>query len=147
MVEISIKYFTNKDGEKQQPIEKIEKGDWIDLRSNEEISLRKGEFKLIHLGVGMKLPDGYEAHLAPRSSTFKKWHILQTNSFGVIDNSYSGDEDEWMLPVYATEDTTIYRGDRICQFRIIEKQPEIKFTEVESLDAVSRGGFGSTGTN
>ena len=147
MVEISIKYFTNKDGEKQQPIEKIEKGDWIDLRSNEEISLRKGEFRLIHLGVGMKLPDGYEAHLAPRSSTFKKWHILQTNSFGVIDNSYSGDKDEWMLPVYATEDTTIYRGDRICQFRIIEKQPEIKFTEVESLDAVSRGGFGSTGTN
>lgn len=147
MVEISIKYFTNKDGEKQQPIEKIEKGDWIDLRSNEEISLREGEFKLIHLGVGMKLPDGYEAHLAPRSSTFKKWHILQTNSFGVIDNGYSGNEDEWMLPVYATEDTTIYRGDRICQFRIIEKQPEIKFTEVESLDAISRGGFGSTGSN
>lgn len=147
MVEISIKYFTNKDGEKQQPIEKIEKGDWIDLRSNEEVSLREGEFKLIHLGVGMKLPDGYEAHLAPRSSTFKKWHILQTNSCGIIDNGYSGDEDEWMLPVYATEDTTIYRGDRICQFRIIEKQPEIRFTEVESLDAVSRGGFGSTGFN
>lgn len=147
MVEISIKYFTNKDGEKQQSIEKIEKGDWIDLRSNEEVFLREGEFKLIHLGVGMKLPDGYEAHLTPRSSTFKKWHILQTNSCGIIDNGYSGDEDEWMLPVYATEDTTIYRGNRICQFRIIEKQPEIKFTEVESLDAISRGGFGSTGSN
>lgn len=147
MTEIKIKYFTNKEGEKQQPIEKKEKGDWIDLRSNETISLKKGESKLIRLGVGMKLPEGHEAHLAPRSSTFKTWHILQTNSTGIIDNGYSGDEDEWMMPVYAIEETTIHRGDRICQFRIIEKQPEVTFTEVESLDAVSRGGFGSTGTN
>lgn len=143
---IMIKYFENQYGQRQDPITKIEKGDWIDLRSNEAVSLKAGDFKLIHLGVGMKLPEEFEAHIAPRSSTFKKWGILQTNSIGIIDNSYSGDEDEWMMPVYATRDTMIERGDRICQFRIVKRQPEIEFVTVDKLDETSRGGFGSTGT-
>ncbi len=147
MEKILIKYFTNENGEKQEPVEKIAKGDWTDLRANRTYELKKGEFALIRLGVAMKLPEGYEAHLAPRSSTFKKWHILQVNSVGVIDNSYSGDNDEWMMPVYATEDTVINRGDRIAQFRIIKKQPEVEFETVEKLDDISRGGFGSTGVN
>ena len=147
MEQIKIKYFKNELNEEQQPVEIKPKGDWIDLRSNATYNLRKGDFALIKLGVGMKLPEGFEAHLAPRSSTFKNWHILQVNSVGVIDNSYSGDEDEWMMPVYATEDTLIERGDRICQFRIMQKQPEVEFVTVENLDDVSRGGIGSTGTN
>jgi len=145
-MEILVKYFENAEGQKQNEIKKLAKGDWIDLCSNETKELKKGEFALIHLGVGMKLPDGFEAHLAPRSSTFKKWHILQTNSVGVIDNSYSGDNDEWMMPVYATEDTKIERGDRICQFRIMERQSEVSLVTVEHLDETDRGGFGSSGT-
>lgn len=138
---IKIKYFDNE----IDKIEKISKGDWIDLRSAETIHLKKGEFHLIPLGVGMKLPDGYEANIVPRSSTYKNFKVLQTNCFAVIDNSYSGDSDEWKLPVIAMEDTTINKNDRICQFRINEIQPNIEFEEVEHLDNVSRGGFGSTG--
>lgn len=138
---IKIKYFDNE----IDKIEKISKGDWIDLRSAETIHLKKGEFHLIPLGVGMKLPDGYEANIVPRSSTYKNFKVLQTNCFAVIDNSYSGDSDEWKLPVIAMEDTTINKNDRICQFRINEIQPNIEFEEVEHLDDVSRGGFGSTG--
>ena len=144
---IKVKYFKKHDGLKIQPLAHIDKGDWIDLRTNETISLRKGDFRLIPLGVGMKLPEGYEAHLAPRSSTFKNWGIIQTNSIGVIDNSYSGNNDQWMMPVYATRDTIIQRNERIAQFRIIEKQPIIGFDEVDKLDDVDRNGFGSTGTN
>ncbi len=144
---INVKYFENKDGLKVEPLNKIDKGDWIDLRANETISLRKGDFRLIPLGVGMKLPDGYEAHVAPRSSTFKNWGIIQTNSIGIIDNSYSGDNDQWMMPVYATKDIVIQRNERICQFRIVEKQPMIGFEEVNHLDDIDRGGFGSTGVN
>lgn len=103
------------------------------------------DFYLIPLGVGMKLPEGYEANIVPRSSTYKNFKILQTNCFAVIDNSYSGDADEWKLPVIAMEDTTINKNDRICQFRINKIQPEIEFEEVEHLDEVSRGGIGSTG--
>ena len=95
----------------------------------------------------MKLPDGYEAHIVPRSSTFKKWGLIQTNHMGVIDNSYSGNNDQWHMPVLATRDTDIRLNDRICQFRIVENQPEIEFEEVESLDDKDRGGFGSTGSN
>lgn len=146
-VGIAIKYFENRNGEKVEPIKKIDKGDWIDLRTNEVISLRKGDFRLIPLGIGMKLPDGYEAHVAPRSSTFKNWGIIQVNSVGVIDNSYSGDNDQWFMPVYATKDTVIQRNERICQFRIVEKQPKIDFEVVEHLDDVDRGGCGSTGVN
>lgn len=144
---INVKYFENNRGLKAEPLNKIDKGDWIDLRTNETISLRKGDFKLIPLGVGMKLPEGYEAHVAPRSSTFKNWGIIQVNSVGVIDNSYSGDNDQWFMPVYATRDTIINRNDRICQFRIVEKQPKIVFNELEHLDDANRGGCGSTGVN
>ncbi len=141
METIKIKYFNDK----LPRIKKIENGDWIDLRCAEDIVLRQGEFKLIPLGVAMKLPKGYEAHLVPRSSTFKNFHIIQTNHMGVIDESYCGENDEWKFPAYATEPIKISFGDRICQFRIMKKQPEIGFEEVENLDGASRGGFGSTG--
>lgn len=139
---IKIKYFTDK-------IEKLTyidgKSDWIDLRAAEEVTLQKGEFKLIPLGVAMELPKGYEAHVVPRSSTFKNFGIIQTNHQGVIDCSYCGDNDQWFIPVYAVRDTQIHINDRICQFRIVENQPKLFFDEVESLDNADRGGHGSTG--
>ena len=122
------------------------KSDWIDLAAAETVTLKKGEFKLIHLGVAMELPTGYEAHIAPRSSTYKNFKILQTNSVGVVDRSYCGPNDWWKMAVYATEDTTINKGDRIAQFRIIENQPKLNFVESE-LTGKDRGGFGSTGKN
>ena len=122
------------------------KSDWIDLRSAERVELKQGEFKLISLGISMKLPDGYEAHIAPRSSSFKRWGIIQTNGVGIVDNSYSSSEDVYMMPVYATRDTVIELNDRICQFRIMKNQPTIDFVEVESLEGKTRGGFGSTGS-
>lgn len=139
---INVKYFDTN----MTKLSKIEKGDWIDLRSRTNVVLKKGEFALIPLGVAMQLPDGYEAHVVPRSSTFKNFGIIQTNSLGVIDNSYSGNNDEWKMPVYAVRDTSIHAGDRICQFRITECQPNISFCEVDALDSPNRGGFGSTGT-
>lgn len=142
MKKIKIKYFV-KDLPK---IEKIEKGDWIDLRAAEDVEMKANEYHMIPLGIGMILPEGYEAHVAPRSSTYRKFHIILANSVGIIDNSYSGDNDQWMFPAYALRDTVIYKGDRICQFRIVEKQPEIEFEEVEHLNDKDRGGFGSTGT-
>lgn len=126
-------------------LDKITKGDWIDLRAGEEIHLRKGEFSLIPLGVAMQLPEGYEALLVPRSSTFKHYGIIQVNSIGVIDESYCGDDDEWMMAVLATRDTTIGFDERICQFRLIKHQPEIELKEAEQLGNKNRGGFGSTG--
>lgn len=120
------------------------KSDWIDLAAAETVTLKKGEFALIHLGVAMQLPEGYEAHLAPRSSTFKNFKILQTNSVGVIDRTYCGPNDWWKMAVYATEDTTIEKGSRIAQFRVIENQPKLNFVESE-LTGADRGGFGSTG--
>ena len=125
--------------------DKIPNGDWIDLRAAETVKLKAGEFKLISLGVSMKLPDGYEAHIVPRSSTFKNWGIIQTNHMGVIDNSYSGDNDIWRFPAYAVRDTEIKENDRICQFRIMKRQPVIEFLETDKLDETDRGGFGSTG--
>ncbi len=122
-----------------------EKGDWVDLYCAEDISLKAGEFKLISQGISMQLPPGYEAILAPRSSTFKKYGILQANSIGVIDNSYCGDEDIWCFPAYATRDVEIQKGTRICQFRIQKKQPYLIFNSVSSLGDNNRGGFGSTG--
>lgn len=139
-LKIDVKYFNG-----AKKLKKIEKGDWIDLSANETIALKKGEFKLIPLGVAMKLPKGYEANIVPRSSTYKNFKVLQTNSFSVIDNSYSGDNDQWLYPVIAMEDTIIHKNDRICQFRINQVQPNIKVEEVEHLDNVDRGGFGSTG--
>lgn len=141
METIKIKYF-DKDIDK---IEKITNGDWIDLRAAETVELKAGEYKLIKLGVGMILPDGYEAHIVPRSSTFKQFGIIQTNHMGVIDNSYSGEEDQWRFPAYALRDTVIHKNDRICQFRIVANQPPIEFEEVKHLNDMSRGGFGSTG--
>lgn len=144
-MKIKVKYFENHEGLTVEPLKKIDKGDWIDLRANETISLRKGDFRLIPLGVGMKLPEGYEAHIVPRSSTFKNYGILQVNSTGIIDNSYNGNNDQWLMPVYATRNTVIQRNDRICQFRVVEKQPIIEFNTVDMLDDIDRGGFGSSG--
>lgn len=142
---IKIKYFS-KDIDKLSFVGGKDKSDWIDLRSAEDIELKKGESHLIPLGVGMKLQKGYEANIVPRSSTYKNFKILQTNCFAVIDNSYSGNEDQWMMPVVAMEDTVIHKNDRICQFRINKIQPTIKLEEVENLDDISRGGIGSSGT-
>jgi len=141
METIKIKYFNDE----IERIEKIDKGDWIDLRSAETVELKQGEFKLIKLGIGMILPSGYEAHVVPRSSTFKNFGVIQTNHCGIIDESYCGDNDQWRFPAFALRDTVIHKNDRICQFRIVKKQPEIEFQTVEHLADTDRGGFGSTG--
>lgn len=138
---IKIKYHT--DGIE---ISKISIGDWIDLRSAEDVVLKAGDFRKINLGIGMKLPYGFEAHVVPRSSTFETWGIIQTNSMGVIDNSYSGNNDIWKFPAYATRDTEIKKGERICQFRIIKKA-SMELKTVEDLGNNNRGGFGTTGKN
>lgn len=126
-------------------VAKIREGDWIDLYAADSVRIQAGDFKLIPLGVAMKLPTGYEAHVVPRSSTYMKYHVIQANSMGVIDNAYCGDLDEWKFPAYATEDTFIPAGDRICQFRIVRQQPSIRFAIVSTLGGKNRGGFGSTG--
>ena len=142
MKNIQIKYFTDE-------IEKLTyidgKSDWIDLRAAKEMELKAGQYAMIPLGVAMKLPEGYEAHIVPRSSTYKNYGLIQTNHMGVVDESYCGDNDQWHMPVYALRDTVIHVNDRICQFRIMEHQPKIVFEEVENLNALDRGGFGSTG--
>lgn len=138
---IKIKYFV--DG--LEPLEKISVGDWIDLRVAERVELKAGQYKLLRLGVGMILPDGYEAHVVPRSSTPSKFGIILANSMGVIDNSYSGDADEWRFPAVALRDTIIEKGERIAQFRIVKNQPSIEFETVDHLNDISRGGIGSTG--
>lgn len=139
---IKIKYFTDK-------IEKLRyidgKSDWIDLRAAEDITLKAGEFKLIPLGIAMELPKGFEAHVVPRSSTFKNFGILQVNSMGIIDESYCGDNDQWFFPALAMRDTEIHVNDRICQFRIMEHQPAFTFEETSVLGHEDRGGHGSTG--
>ena len=141
-MKIKVKYFTD-----IEPLEKIDKGDWIDLRAAADVTLKKGEYALIPLGVGMILPKGYEAHVAPRSSTYKHFKIILANSMGIIDNCYCGDNDQWHFPAIALEDTVIHKNDRICQFRIVEKQPPIEFETVKKLGDVDRGGLGSTGKN
>ena len=142
MERIKIKYFTDK-------IDKLAciggKSDWIDLRAAENVTLKKGDFKLISLGVAMALPEGYEAHLVPRSSTFKNFGVIQANSVGIIDNSYCGDNDVWCFPAFAVRDTEIHVNDRICQFRIVKNQPAVRVDEVTFLEGNDRGGFGSTG--
>ena len=141
MPKIKIHYFSAD----APRLKMTDKGDWIDLYCAETMELHAGDFALVPLGVSMQLPAGYEARTAPRSSTFKRWGILQANSVGVIDNSYCGTNDEWKLPVYATRDVTIPQGARICQFRILENQPRLTFCRVERLEGPDRGGFGSTG--
>jgi len=140
-MKITVQYLN--DSVKRLSLEK--KGDWIDLYAAETVEMKQGEHKLIHLGVAMKLPEGYEAHIVPRSSTFKKWGIIQANHVGIIDNSYSGPEDWWKMSVIAMRDTVINKDDKICQFRIMERQPKIAFVEGKMTDP-SRGGFGSTGS-
>lgn len=143
-MKIKIKYFTDK-------IEKLHyidgKSDWIDLRAAEEVQIAKDHFALIPLGVAMELPKGYEAHVVPRSSTFKNFGIIQTNHMGIIDETYCGDNDQWFFPAYALRDTVIKQGERICQFRIMEHQPAFSFETVESMENEDRGGHGSTGKN
>ena len=139
-LDIRIKYLPG-----ARKVEKIANGDWVDLANLEEVTLKAGEFALVNLGVAMELPEGWEAHVAPRSSTFKKWGIIQVNSVGLIDASYCGDDDIWFMPVYATRDVVIPAGTRICQFRVIENQPPLNFVEVEHLGNENRGGCGSTG--
>ena len=142
MEQIKIKYFTDK-------IDKLAyidgKSDWIDLRASEEVTLKQGEFALVPLGVAMELPKGYEAHIVPRSSTYKNFGVIQANHCGVVDGSYCGDNDMWRMPVIAMRYTKIHVNDRICQFRIMKNQPEILFEEVEHLEGKDRGGFGTTG--
>lgn len=122
-----------------------ENGDWVDLRAAETVELKQGEFKYISLGVSMKLPEGYEAHVLPRSSTFKNFGIILANGMGIIDNSYCGTDDIWGFPALAIRDTQISVGDRIAQFRIVKKQPALRFEQAEKLSDKNRGGFGSTG--
>lgn len=139
-MDIKVKYFTD-----IEPLQEIEGGDWIDLRTARDTGLQAGQFSLIPLGIAMEMPAGYEAHIVPRSSTYKNYKVIQANHMGVIDNSYCGDNDQWMFPAIATEDTFIPKGTRICQFRIMEKQPHLTFQTVDRLSSKDRGGFGSTG--
>ena len=142
MKNIQIKYFTDK-------IEKLTyidgKSAWIDLRAAKDMELKAGEYAMIPLGVAMKLPEGYEAHIVPRSSTYKNYGLIQTNHMGVVDESYCGDDDVWMMPALAMRDTEINVNDRICQFRIQKHQPVIRFEETDTLGNENRGGIGSTG--
>ena len=138
---IGIKYFEPD----LEPLKKINKGDWIDLRAAERVEMKKDDYYVIRLGVGMILPNGYEAHILPRSSTPSKFGIKSAIGMGIIDNSYSGDNDEWKFPAIAIRDTVIEKGDRIAQFRIVENQPNIKFMVLDRLNEESRGGIGSTG--
>lgn len=138
--EIKVKYV--------RPVSKLEVnalGDWVDMHCGKDIILKKGEFAIIPLGVVIQLPEGFEALLVPRSSTFRRYDIIQTNSIGIIDETYCGENDEWGMPVYATKDTHIPFDARICQFRIISHQPEVVFKEVKETGIKDRGGFGSTG--
>ena len=141
MERIRIKYHADIDR-----IERIggKKSDWIDLRAAEEVTMKAGEYKMFSLGVSMQLPEGYEALVLPRSSTFKKFGVILVNSCGVIDEQYCGDGDVWQFLAYATRDTVIPFNERVCQFRIVRHQPEIEFEEVGSLGNADRGGIGST---
>lgn len=148
-LQIKVKYHTDID-----QIAPIENGDWIDLRVAEDVFIPVGQYKLISLGVSMQLPEGYEAHVVPRSSTFKNWGIIQTNHMGVIDNSYCGDNDVWHFPAYCLigglirngeRGTMIKKNERICQFRIVKKMPAVEFDTVVTLGNADRGGIGSTG--
>lgn len=141
-MKIKIKYFND-----VTPLTQMAIGDYIDLRASEDVEMKAGEFKLIPLGVAMELPEGYEANIIPRSSTFKNFSIIQANSMGEIDHSYCGDNDQWMFPAIAMRDTVIHKNDRICQFRINKIQPTIEFEVVEHLGNRDRGGFGSSGKN
>lgn len=142
MEKIKVRYLSDK-------VSKLEyiagKFDWIDLRAAEDVELKQGDFKLIPLGIAMQLPKGYEAHIIPRSSTFKNFGVIQANHMGMVDESYCGDNDQWYFPAIALRDTSIKAGDRICQFRIMEHQPQLIFEAVDTIGNEDRGGFGTTG--
>lgn len=135
---IKVKYHNPK-------CELIRKGDWIDIKSAVNIAYPAGISFLIPLGFSCKLPNGYEAHLLPRSSTFKRYGIIMTNSMGIVDSAYCGEGDEWKFPAYSLREGKISIGDRIAQFRIVEKMPEVSIESVDHLSDENRGGFGSTG--
>lgn len=137
---ILIRYHDSK----SEKVTIIAQGDLIDLRAAEDVDLKPMDHKLISLGVSMKLPDGYYAILAPRSSTYKKYGIICANSIGFIDNSYSGDDDIWMFSAIALRETHISKGDRICQFTIVKKE-KVELKAVNKLEGPNRNGFGSTG--
>ena len=145
-LQLKVRYFD----EKIKRLEKISQGDWIDLRAASDVIMHPGDFKLIPLGIAVELPEGYEAHVVPRSSTFKNFGIIQTNSMGIIDHSYCGNNDQWFMPAYCLENrhkdkTLIKKNDRVCQFRIVKSQPTLKIKEVDYLNNEDRGGHGSTG--
>ena len=145
-LQLKVKYFDKN----IKRLEKISQGDWIDLRAVSDVIMHPGDFKLIPLGIAVELPEGYEAHVVPRSSTFKNFGIIQTNSMGIIDHSYCGNNDQWFMPAYCLENrhkdkTLIKKNDRVCQFRIVKSQPTLKIKEVDYLDNEDRGGHGSTG--
>ncbi len=142
MLKIEVLYHSD-----IEPISIKDNGDWLDLRAAQTVELKAFEHKLISLGLAMRLPPGYEAQVVPRSSTFKHWGILQTNSPGIIDNSYCGSDDIWFFSAFATRDTIIYKNDRICQFRIMPKMQPPQIITVQSLDATNRGGYGTSGRN
>lgn len=137
---INVKYHAD-----IYPLKMTTNGDWCDLRAAEDVEFKAGEYKLISLGVSMQLPPGYEALVIPRSSTFKHWGLLQTNSCGLIDNSYCGENDIWMFPALATRDIVVEKNSRICQFRIQKKMNNVHFETVQALNNVNRKGFGSSG--
>lgn len=150
---LRIKYFEN-----ATKLKKITKGNWIDVYANKDIFVKSNERAMIPLGFALELPNGWEGHLAPRSSTFKTWGIIQTNSVGIVDDTYIGDNDQWHMPVFCLQGkdviiedniektgTWIRKGDKVGQFRIMEVMPSIEFEEVEFFGNDNRGGFGSTG--
>jgi len=140
-LEIKVKYHLDE----LERIKKIRVGDWIDLRSAEKVIMPPGSYRLISLGISVELPCGYEAHIAPRSSTFINFGIIMVNSPGIIDETYCGNNDIWYFSAYALNTCNIKVNDRICQFRIVEKQQLAYITEVDFLENDDRGGFGSTG--
>ena len=138
-MEIEIRYLSDK----IEPLRYIDgKSDWIDLRAAADIEMKAGEFRLIPLGIAVRLPEGYEAYVL-----YRNYGIIQANSFGIVDETYCGDNDEWFFPAIALRDTIVHTNDRICQFRIQKHQPPVEFVVREHLSDTDRGGFGTTGLN
>jgi dUTP pyrophosphatase len=142
-LKVKVKYHN----EELIPIKKLDNGDWVDLRASEDVVMQAGDFKLISLGISIQAPSGYELNIVPRSSTYKNFGIIQANHFGIVDESYNGNNDIVKFPAIALRDTTINLNDRICQFRLNKKQPGLIFETVSFLGNEDRGGFGSTGVN
>lgn len=159
---MKLKIYVKTFGNESRMPEIIAKGDWIDLYISGEFKTtkyNKGNSALLPLGVAMQLPEGYEAHVLPRSSSFSKFGFIQTNSQGIIDNPYNGDNDEWKEPVYFLRTQEMNPRDKICQFRIELSQKAtiwqrlkwlfvsgVEFIKVDSLNNPDRHGFGSTGS-